>query len=168
MNALKVEVTRKGLDVGYRSAYSGIAKSDSARGTAVGDALASPLDATQISLRVHLTRQGGGWSFALELGPADVVLENWNGKHKGGVDIALRQFTVDGLALSTTMTKTDLEFDEPQYRVFMNSKHSLTLAIPDPPSSLVSIRLVVADRVSGRIGSLTIPIIRPASPPDRR
>ncbi len=168
MNALKVAVTRKGLDVGYRSAYSGIAKSDSARGTAVGDALASPLDATQISLLIHLARQGGGWSFALDLDPADVVLENRNGRRKGGLDIALRQFTLDGLALSTTMTKTDLEFDEPQYRVFVNSKHSLSLAIPDPPSSLVSIRLVVADRVSGRIGSLTIPIIRPASPADRR
>jgi hypothetical protein len=76
------------------------------------------------------------------------------------LDIALRQFTIDGLALSTTMTKTDLEFDEPQYRAFMTSKHPLSLAIPDPPSRLVSIRLVVADRVSGRIGSLTIPITR--------
>lgn len=160
MNALKVEVTRKALDVGYRSAYSGIAKSDSARRTAVGDALASPLDATQISLLVHLAGQGGGWSLALELDPADIALENRNGKQKGGLDIALRQFTVDGLALSTTVTKADLEFDEPQYRAFMNNKHPLSLALPDPPSGLVSIRLVVADRVSGRIGSLTIPIPR--------
>lgn len=160
MNALRVEVTRKGVDVGYRSAYSGVAKSDAARGTAVGEALASPLDATQISLRVHLTRQGGGWNFSLEIDPADIALENRNGKRVGGLDIALRQFTVDGLALSTNVTKADLEFDEPKYRAFMNSKHPLSLAIPDPPSRLVSIRLVVADRVSGRIGSLTIPIPR--------
>jgi hypothetical protein len=160
MNSLKIEVARKGLDLGYRNAYSGIARPDSKHGTLVGDALASALDATQISLRVHLTKRGEGWSLALDLDPADIALENRNGRRKGGLDIALRQFAVDGLALSTTVTKADLDFDEPQYRAFVNDKHPLSLAIPEPPPGLVSIRLVVADRVSGRVGSLTIPIAR--------
>jgi VWFA-related protein len=160
MNSLKIEVARKGLDLGYRNAYSGIARPDSKHGTLVGDALASALDATQISLHVHLTRRGEGWSLALDLDPADIALENRNGRRKGGLDIALRQFTVDGLALSTTVTKADLDFDEPQYRAFVSDKHPLSLAIPEPPPGLVSIRLVVADRVSGRVGSLTIPVAR--------
>jgi VWFA-related protein len=158
INALKIEMTRKGLEVSYRNAYSGVAESDSTRGKEIAAALASPLDATAISLRVRATKQGDTWNLALELDPADVALENRDGRRTGGLDIALRQFTAEGLVLATSMTTASLEFDEARYRTFMNDKHVVNLTIPDANPSLASIRLVVADRVSGRVGSLTIPI----------
>lgn len=161
LNALKIEVKRKGLEAGYRAAYSGIAKSDTTRETEIAGALASPLNATQISLHVHLTKLGDGWNVALELDPAEIELENRNSRWTGGLDIALRQMTTEGLVLLTTMTTASLEFDEPRYRVFTNKKHVVNLTIPDPKPSLTAIRLVVADRVSRRIGSIAMPIPRP-------
>jgi hypothetical protein len=56
------------------------------------------------------------------------------------------------------MTTASLAFDEARYRMFLSKKHVVNLTIPDPKPTLASIRLVVADRVSGRIGSITIPI----------
>jgi VWFA-related protein len=159
-NALKIEVKRKGLEAGYRAAYSGIPRSDSTRETEIAGALASPLDATQISLRVQLTKLGEGWNVALELDPAEIELENRNRRWTGGLDIALRQMTKERSVLLTTMTTASLEFDEPRYRVFTNKKHIVNLTLPDPKPSLTAIRLVVADRVSGRIGSIAIPIPR--------
>lgn len=158
INALKIEVKRKGLDVGYRKAYSGTPKSDTTRAAEIAGALASPLDATQISLNVRLSKQAAGWNIALEVDPADIMLENANGRRTGGLDIALRQMTTEGLVLITTMTTASLEFDEARYRVFMNKRHVVNLTIPDPSSSLATLRLVVADRVLGRVGSITIPV----------
>ena len=160
LNVLKIELKRKGLEAGYRAAYSGIAKSDTTRETEIAGALASPLDATQISLHVHLTKRGEGRNVALELDPAEIELENRNSRWTGGLDIALRQMTTEGLALLTTMTTASLEFDEPRYRVFTSKKHVVNLTLPDPKPNLTAIRLVVADRVSGRIGSISIPIHR--------
>jgi hypothetical protein len=112
-------------------------------------------------LHVHLTKLGDGWNVALELDPAEIELENRNSRWTGGLDIALRQMTTEGLVLLTTMTTASLEFDEPRYRVFTNKKHVVNLTIPDPKPSLTAIRLVVADRVSRRIGSIAMPIPRP-------
>jgi VWFA-related protein len=158
MNALRIEVKRKGVDVGHRSAYSGIPKADTPRAAEIAGALASPLDATQISLNVHLSKQAAGWNIALELDPAEIMLEHANSRWTGGLDIALRQMTTEGLVLITTMTTAGLEFNEARYRVFMNKKHVVNLTIPDPSPSLATLRLVVADRVLGRVGSITIPV----------
>jgi VWFA-related protein len=158
LNALKIEMKQKGFDVGYRNAYSGVARSDTARKNEIAGALASPLDATQISLSVRLSKQGEGWNVILELDPAEIVLEGRNGRWQGELDIALRQFTKEGLVLDTTMTQASLEFDEPRYRAFMSNKHVVSLTIPNQRPGLATIRLVVADRSSGRIGSIAIPI----------
>jgi hypothetical protein len=152
MNPLKIEVNRKGLEVVYRKAYSATAKPDPRTG--IEDALASPLDATQISLNVRLRKQGEGLSLSLEIDPADITLANW----KGGLGIAMRQISVDGTVLGTTRSAIDLEFDEARYRAYVSSKHVLSLTIPKPAPGLATLRLVVGDRVSGRVGSIAIPI----------
>lgn len=158
INALKIEVKGRGLEVGYRNVYSGIAHSETTRANEIAGALKSSLEATQISLNARLSKQGEGWSVALELDPAELTLENHDSGWTGGLDIALRQATAEGLVLLTTMTTASLAFDEARYRMFLSKKHVVNLTIPDPKPTLASIRLVVADRVSGRIGSITIPI----------
>ena len=152
MNPLKIEVTRKGIEAGYSNAYSSIAKSD--RGAGIENAHSSPLDATQIPLDVRLQRQGEGWSLTVEIDPAEITLPD----RKGGLDIVLRQISATGAALATVRRPVDLQFDEMRYRAFLSNKQPLSLAIPNPTPGLATLRLVVGDRISGRVGSITIPV----------
>jgi hypothetical protein len=151
LNALKVEVTRKGLDIGYHNAYSGVAAD---RRPGIDSALASPLEATGILLNVRLQKQGEGWTLSLELDPAEITVANG----KGGLEMDLRQISATGLVLADTRNATNLEFDEARYRAFLNQKHVLNLAIPNPKSGVAKLRLAVEDRLSGRVGSITIPV----------
>lgn len=158
MNALKIEIKRRRLEVGYRNSYSGIEKPNGTRDAEIGLALASPLDATGVGLDVRMARQDAGWTITLELDPADIALENRNARRTGGLEIALRQLSRQGSALATNLSSASFDLDEPHYQVFMKSKRVLNFTIPDPMSGLAEIRLVVKDRVSGRIGSITMPL----------
>ena len=150
MNPLKIEVKRRGLEAGYSNAYSGISKSD--RGAGIENALSSPLDATQAT-HVRLRRQGEGDAF-LEVDPAEITLPN----RKGGLDIGLCQISAQGWCWRPPEARTIWKFDDARYRAFLNTKHILSVALPNPTPGLATLRLVVGDRESGRIGSITVPV----------
>jgi hypothetical protein len=142
MNALKVEVVRKGsekgLEVGHRAEYPGIPQN-----TPVPAALDSPLDATGISLHARLRKEAQGWSLAVSFDPEEIAGFR-------GLGIGVRQLAQDGSPLVTTTTSTTHEF--------LQANRVVTLLVPDPRPGLASLRLAVADAASGRTGSLTIPI----------
>ncbi len=155
MNALKIELHRKGTELGYRNAYPGTVKP---RGNEIRDALESPLDATQILLNVRLTKMVEGWELALAVDPAELTFEGKDGRQAGALEIALRQFSKEGAELATTSNRASLEFDAPQFARFLSRKHEVHFTLANPKPGLATMRLVVEDRVSGRVGSITIPV----------
>lgn len=155
INSLKIEVARKGLDLGYRNVYSGAARVPA---SALVDAMNSPLDATQIKLNVRLTKLGEGWNLAVAIDPSDLTFDSKDGRQTGGLEMALRQISKEGAELATTSNRASLEFDPPRYQVFLSRKHQMNVALADPKPGLATLRLVVQDRVSGRVGSITIPV----------
>jgi VWFA-related protein len=149
MNSLKIEMQRKGLQLGYHNAYLG---TERPRGSEIGEALQSPLAATQISLNVRLNKLGEGWNLALAIDPAELTFEAKDGRQSGGLEIALRQFSKEGAELATTSNRASFDFDP------LGKPHEINFVLANPMPGLATMRLVVEDRVSGKVGSITIPV----------
>ena len=60
--------------------------------------------------------------------------------------------------MATTSNSAKFDLDAPDYLRFLNAKHEMNFVLSDPKPGLATLRLVVSDRVSGRVGSITIPV----------
>ena len=152
MNQIVIRTSRPGIQLAYRPLYggsppnpaTGSRPSPSARA-----ALESPLDATQIGLDVRLEeRPGVGWNIVAQFDPSAIAVENG----AGVVDVLISQRGADGREFDLTATRATLRAD------YVRQKHTLEITILRPRPEVTELRLAVADRISGRIGSVRIPL----------
>jgi VWFA-related protein len=156
---LKVVVDRKSVDLRYRKGYmaspSGAPDADQ-RDAMIQDALWSPLDSGGVSLAARVEKLPKGVRISVSVEPSDLVFQEHDALHTVSVEFAFALLASDGRNLDTIHQIKTMDLDQKQYleltRSFVVSK---TL---DPNPALAQIRVVLFDRGSGRLGSLTLPV----------
>jgi VWFA-related protein len=159
-HALKVQVDRKFVEVHHRKGYTATpdhTQTDVDREQVVRDALWSPIAATGITVlaKVDKMEQPAGVRIILALDVGELQFDAAEGKRKAEVEIAFEQRSADGRDLGKTEQVSPITLDESRYQ----SKAPIMVTKTLTPTAEVSeIRVALFDRLSGRVGSLTIPV----------
>jgi hypothetical protein len=157
---LRITCTRKGVRIQARSGYYALQEPAGARAQrAIEAAATTGFDAAEIGIRgaappdpqdsrhVHL---------AGRVDANDVVFAQAGDRYSGQLRIALVQYQSDGRIANSTLTPIDLRFSAAErdrsYREGIPFAQDLTLE-----KDVNKLRLIVFDRGSNTIGSLTIP-----------
>jgi VWFA-related protein len=159
---LKVAVGRKHMDVRYRKGYlatpAGAPGSDE-REAAMRDALWSPLDSGTVALSGSIDRvqepKPNGLRLTVAVDPTDLMFEEHDGLHKVSVEFRFALLAADGRNLDTISQSKTMDLNAVQYEEF--SKRFVVTKTLEPNPAVAQIRVVLFDRGSGRLGSLTIP-----------
>lgn len=156
---LKVVVNRPRVEARYRRGYlanPAAPPGADEREAVINDAVWSPLDSAALSLAGRISKAQNGISVAVSAEPGDLMFVEHDGRRTISVEFAFAMLTSDGRTLDTIHQVKTMDLDEKQYRklsqAFVVSK---TLA-PNP--DVAQIRVIVMDRASGRLGSLTLPV----------
>jgi VWFA-related protein len=166
---LKVAVDRKHVEVRYRKGYLANPAGppgEKEREAVINDALWSPLDSPGVSLagRIQKVREpkSNGILVTVSVDPSDLLFAEHDGRHTVSVEFAFALLAADGRNLDTIHQVKTMDLDPKQYqelsKMFVVSK---TLE-PNPAVTqpVAQIRVVVLDRASGRLGSLTLPALQ--------
>ncbi len=173
---LKVEVNKPHINLHYRSGYLDLAdlpKDEKTRSVQVYDALWSPLDATELGIRVQLSQPmssaavllgqaappaSNAMNVAVVMDSKGIQLEPKAGRHSGRVDVLMVQFNKDGSVLGKpAMESIELNMLEPTFRKFLTEGLNVKEMLDVSPGA-TSLRVIVRDYGSGMIGSVTIPL----------
>lgn len=162
---IKVQVDRKGVDVRYRQGYFAFKDelhSDQQRRQELADALWSPLDSTAVPLIMRLEPvdqpEPGLLRAYLAADLRSLAIEQQaNGHWAGGVDVLLVQQDKSGKTLGSSLQTLNLDLDK------SNREGLLKTGVPlgkylRPKPGLATVRAIVMDRASGKIGSLIVPV----------
>jgi VWFA-related protein len=155
---LRVEITRPGVTARYRQSYA-VAPYQAPLERRVGDAFLSPIDLTDLSISGRLASGPSTLKLPLTIGATDLGLETKGDSRSGAVDVIVVERDGKGVELSRVQRALAFDIEGQKYDAFLKS--GLRFAIDlDPQSALAEVKVVVIDRTSGRIGSLTVPVER--------
>jgi VWFA-related protein len=160
---LKVAVDRKHVDVRYRKGYianpAGAPAADE-REAVIKDALWSPLDSGGVSLAGSVARvqqpKPNGLRVTVSIDPADLVFLERDAVRTVALDFTFALLASDGGTLDTIHQVRTMELDQKQYQEL--SKKFVVSKTLEPNPAVSQVRVVLFDRESGRLGSLTIPV----------
>jgi len=155
---LRVEITRPGVTARYRQSYA-VAPYQAPLERRVGDAFLSPVDLTELSISARLARGTSTLKLPLTIGATDLGLETKGDSRSGAVDAIIIERDLKGVELSRTERALAFDIDEQKYDAFLKAGLRVTFDL-SPQPTLAEVKVVVFDRTSGRIGSLTIPVQR--------
>jgi hypothetical protein len=154
---LKVQVKRPGVEARYRKGYIA-APDDKPTGAGwagkMAEALMSPLEASGIALSARLDRAHN--RFAVSIAGGDIALDPEGDHWTGTLDVMFAQQAADGHDLGTSEKRVNIKSKPPEYAALV--KQGLSVTVPFPPPGAARVRVVVLDRNTGRLGSLTIPL----------
>jgi VWFA-related protein len=156
---LKVLVDRKHVEVRFRKGYmadpAGV-PGDQERESVIRDALWSPLDSGGLSLAGRLERIEDRLRVMVSVEPSDLRFTEHDGQRAVSVEFAFALLGAEGQTLDTIHQGKAMDLDAKQYKE-LNNAFVVTKTL-EPHPGVTSIRVVVLDRASGRIGSLTMPV----------
>jgi len=141
----------------------------------------SGLDSRRIGIQAHLTCNEDSLQLAATVDAADIALIEANGRRTGTLDLLLVERSFTGAELARTSREITLDLDQPSYQALLRQSLPLTITIEPkqlrtrestdesaasppiaitlaPQPGLADLKLVVFDRNSGQVGSLTVPI----------
>ena len=152
---LKIEVRRPGVTAHYRERYSTRPYEPSPE-RRVADAIASPIDTTQLAIGARVASTGSSLQLPITIGAGDIVLGASAGRRTGTVDLIVVQRASGGAELATMSRSLVFEVEDRKYAEFLKQDIRVTLDL-EPKPGLAEVKIVALDRSSGRVGSLTIP-----------
>jgi VWFA-related protein len=160
---LKVEVKRKNVEARYRKGYFAIPDppaGDEQRDAEIDDALIAPLDATGIEISGTVERvqkpRPSALRVTLSIQPRDIALLAVEKQRTGSLNVIFGLRSATGADLGTVRQTMSLKLDEAQYRE-MSGGLVVTKTL-DAPADVSQLRIVLCDRNSGRLGSLTMTV----------
>lgn len=161
---LKVQVSRKDVDVHYRKGYVAIPEpkvTDAQRTEAIKQALLSPLEAGGIGLMAALEKvdqpKPGSIRATLVISGRDLMLQQTGGQWTGEVEFILTPRSADGKDRGVIRQAVGLKLSQAQYETVMAQGLSLTKTL-EPTGEVAEVRAVVCGHVAGRVGSLIMPV----------
>jgi VWFA-related protein len=161
---LKVVVDRKHVEVRYRMGYmarpAGAPGADE-REAVINDALWSPLDSSGVSLAARVEKaqepKPNSLRVMVSVDPSDLLFAEHEGRHTVSVEFAFALLAADGRNLDTIHQVKTMDLDAKQYQEL--SKLFVVSKTFEPNPAIAQIRVILLDRGSGRLGSLTLPVI---------
>ena len=160
---LKVLVNRKHVEVRYRKGYMASpagAPGGDEREALIKDALWSPLDSGGVSLTGRVERvqepKPNGLRVTVSVDPTDLFFAEHDALHTVSVEFTFALQASDGRNLDTIHQIKTMNLNQGQFEEL--SKKFVVSKTLDPNPAVAQIRVVLFDRSSGRLGSLTLPI----------
>jgi len=163
-HVLKLRVKDKNYEIRSRTAYRAGKEdvpTEQQRQNLLRDALWSPVSATGIGLAVRADKvdqpKAGSLHLTMAISSGDLTLDPKDGKWAGAVDYLIAQRSADGRFLTRTAKGVALNFDEQQVRQLRTDGVTISDTV-EPVAGAAEIRVVLLDRTSGKIGSVTVPL----------
>ena len=165
VHSIAVAVDRRGLDVRYGNSYLAVndAPKDDVEAIKrrIGSALLSPMDSTVIGLGAGIEAvnqpKPGRVRLALEVDPSDITLAQTGEHWTGSLEYVVMEQKADGTPLQTTTETLNLNLTKARYDAIVQRGLILT-KLMEPSQEAYRLRVVILDRPSGNLGSISIPI----------
>jgi VWFA-related protein len=161
---LKVQVTRKDLNLFYRKGYLALPEpkiTEAQRVEAIGLALINPLSSGAIGLTAECEKSGqpkaGSMRAAVTISAGDLVLQREGGQWTGEIELILDPRSADGQDRGAIRRPLALKLTQAQYETALKQGISMSENL-EPTGDVAEIRAVVSDRNSGKVGSLIMPV----------
>ena len=170
---IKVESTRPGLQLRYRSGYFAFPDKPVApmqKDQILAQAQWSIMDATEIALTCNaarVTAPGGQTiSFSVLADPAGIRFGNWESRKAADLVLTLGEKGADGKLVQEETKTLTLRLTEERYRAVMERGLRLNGSMVLDPAA-VQFRVVMLDTSTGHLGSLEFPLAQllPATAP---
>ncbi|MBI3759118.1 MAG: VWA domain-containing protein, partial [Deltaproteobacteria bacterium] len=162
---LKVRVNLKGVEVRHRRGYFAFPEpnaGDDQRGEEIRNAIWSPLDAVGIDIAARLEPidqpKPGAVRITVSLDPANIAFQNDGVERTDILDVVFAQQASDGKELEKIDQKLTMRLDRARFEAL--SKGIIFTKTIEPFEDAAQIRIVIVDRNSGNLGSLTVPLKR--------
>jgi len=158
---IRLDTPRKGVHLMARDGFiAGAAGPDpqQVETTAFNNQIDSPIDASEIGLRVSLARapQTGAVHFNIHVDPADVLIEHSGERYQAKLDVMVAFYSEGLLKGTSPATRTNLGFSAEQMDRIAKEGISLPLDLP-VGSDIQSAKIVVFDPGLQALGSVTVP-----------
>ena len=169
---LKIKVRAHGDEVRYRKGYFALQeptgeKKQREEKETLDAAIWSPVESTAIGLEVNV--QGpptaADRTLALSLGMdiKEILLEEKEGRWRGNIELLFFQVGQDGKTLDGETKLVTLNLDGPKYKSLRENGFFIVRHLPILPAAN-TVRIVVRDRGSSALGTLTVPVNQWFSP----
>jgi VWFA-related protein len=161
---LKVQVSRKGVDLFYRKGYLAVPEpkiGDAQRLDAIRSALVNPLASGAIGLMGGFEKsdqpKAGSLRTTVIISASDLQLQHQGDQWTGDLEVILTARSADGKDRGTVHQPVALKLPQAQYEAVLQQGIALNNTL-QPTGDVAEIRAVVADRLSGRVGSLIMAV----------
>lgn len=157
---LKVDVARKGLDVRYRRGYTASADDPAAlvpERAQIAEALSGPVDSEGIGLRATVEKADPLVRLRLTIAGTDIALRHDPSGWSAELALVYSERTADGRDLGRISDTLNLQYDDAHYRNLAADGVAYDRLVHPAPEA-TTIRVIVYDRASGRLGSVTVPL----------
>lgn len=163
-HTLKVTVNRGGLELAYRRGYTAAVEDPAAKVPEKGQvaqALWSPLDEEGIGLTAKTEKvnqpERGLVRLTVTIAGRDVSLQQTDKGWTGELALLFDERASDGRDLGRITETLNLQYDDEHLRK-LPEEGVVYPRLVHPSSAAAQVRVVVYDRSSGRLGSLTVPL----------
>lgn len=161
---LTVEVPgRRGVSLRYRGGYL-YSKEPSTLKDRFRETIWQPLDASEIALSAHRGSASGGGAISLEIAAPDINLELKDNRWIGKIDIFLVQRDDNGLRAVMKGQTLALNLTAATYQKIMRTGIPFEQYV-DSKQDSGTVRIIVVDENSGRMGSITLPAVSETATP---
>jgi VWFA-related protein len=147
--------TRRGVSLRYRNGYLYIREPGTLK-ERLGRAIWQPFDAAEIGVSANSATASTGVVLKLDIAASDVALIQQGERWMDNLDIFLVQRDEEGLHAQVTGKTLGLALETPTYQKLLRDGIPFDQPI-ERKQGIGSVRIVVVDENSGRMGSVTVP-----------
>ncbi len=162
--SINVKLTRKGLQLRYRTGYYAIPDSNDGNGMRdqlISNAIRSPIQMLDLGLEVHadanVTVNGREIKAQVRVDPSQMHFEKTGERWTDSLDVVWAGLGADGRVIERDGDRVALQSEQSGYDEIQRTGFSFTQKIRLTKES-VEMRLVVRDQGTGAIGSVNIPV----------
>ena len=168
---ITIRVKQPGIRLCYRQGYFAQPKEPASpwyREAVLNAAIWSPLSATRLGLTVRaLAAREGLLDLELLIDPHDVSFQTQGDLWEGEVNVKLAQLGPDDRLLASTPSVASLRLTRPEYEQAVQRKAFILHTRVEKATGAVLLRVMAQDALSGALGSVSVPLNRAPSSPER-
>jgi hypothetical protein len=152
---VKLAGNRKGITLRYRTGYLFAKEPESLRDR-FRQAVWRPTDTTEIGVKADIRPSGAGWSVKIDIAASDLAMAEQGGRWMDKLDIFFIQRDDAGIHAQVEGQTLGLRLKPSTYQNVLPSGIPYQRAVELKPG-MGSLRILVVDENSGRMGTVTVP-----------